>query len=66
MNDNTRARIEGGLDILRREARYGKPRSWKRHNALMRRARDHILLCGGVWEDYADELSRNFAELMRL
>lgn len=58
--------IQGGLDILRREARYTRRRSWKRHNALMRAARDHVLACGGDWESLRGALSREFAELMRL
>ena len=65
--NNMQARIEDGLEILRREARYGKPRNWKRHAELMRRARDHVLHCGGDWErQYQGRTSREFAELMRL
>lgn len=61
-------RIEGGLDILRREARgaRGRDRSWRTHNALMRRAQQHIEACGGFWPEYESRLSREFAELMRL
>ena len=61
-------RIEGGLEILRREARGSKGcwRSWKTHNQLMRRAREHIEACGVDWLDYASQLSKEFAELMRL
>lgn len=61
-------RIEGGLDILRREARgsKGKHRNWKTHNTLMRRAKEHIEACGGDWFEYESALSREFAALMRL
>ncbi len=60
--------IQAGLDILRREARYarGRRRSWKFHNALMRRAEAHIEAAGGCWEDYASSLSREFAALLKL
>ncbi len=62
------SKIENGLDILRREAKgaRGKRRSWKTHNALMRRAEAHIEAAGGCWEDYASSLSREFAALLRL
>lgn len=58
--------IQGGLDILRREARYTRRRSWKRHNALMRAAQAHVLACGGDWESMCGALSREFADLLRL
>ncbi len=60
--------IENGLDVLRREAKgaRGKRRSWKTHNALMRRAEAHIEAAGGIWEDYRPTLSREFAELLKL
>ena len=61
-------RIQGGLDILRREAKgcSGKRRNWKTHNELMRQAEQHITACDGDWERYASSLKREFAELMRL
>lgn len=61
-------RIEGGLDVLRREARSSKGcwRCWKTHAQLMSRAREHIAACGGDWFEYEAQLSREFAELMRL
>lgn len=61
-------RIEGGLDVLRREARgaRGRNRSWRRHNEIMRRAQHHIEACGGSWSEYESRLKREFAELMRL
>ena len=60
--------IEGGLDVLRREARSskGRWRCWKTHNQLMRRAREHIEACGGDWVEYEPQLSREFAALMKL
>ena len=61
-------RIEGGLDILRREARgaRGRDRSWRHHNSIIRRARDHVEACGGNWQEYEPEFKREIAELMRL
>lgn len=61
-------RIEGGLDILRREARgsKGKHRNWKTHNILMRRAQQHIEACGGEWLEYQSQLSKEFADLMKI
>ena len=61
-------RIEGGLDVLRREARgaFGRYRNWKRHNELMRRAHQHVEACGGSWPEYESRLKREFAELMKL
>lgn len=61
-------RIQGGFDILRREAKgcRGKLRSWKAHNNLMRRAQLHVELCGGDWEKYASSIKRELAELMHL
>ena len=61
-------RIQGGLDILRREARgaTGRERSWKHHNSIMRRAQQHIEFCGESWRDYEPGFKREIAELMRL
>lgn len=61
-------RIEGGLDVLRREARgvRGRDRSWAVHNSIMRRAQQHVEACGGSWPEYESRLKREFAELMRL
>lgn len=61
-------RIQGGLDIVRREAKgaRGKRRSWKTHAKLMRMAAQHVEACGVPWEAYADEICRELAELMRL
>lgn len=60
--------LENGLNILRAEARgaRGKDRNWKHHNSLMRRAQRHVEFCGGYWGDYAGQLSREFAQLMRI
>lgn len=62
------ARIEDGLNVLRREARgaRGKRRDWPLHNELLRRARAHVEACGGCWAEYGPRLSREFAELLRL
>lgn len=61
-------RIQGGFDILRREAKgcRGKKKSWKMHNDLMRRAQLHVEFCGGDWERYASSFKRELAELMNL
>lgn len=61
-------RIEGGLDILRREARgaRGRDRSWRHHNSIIRRARDHVEACGGNWSEYEPSFKREIAELMNL
>lgn len=61
-------RIQGGLDIVRREAKgaRGKRRSWKTHAKLMRMAAQHIEACGVPWEAYESEFSRELAGLMRL
>lgn len=60
--------IQGGLDILRREARglRRRDRDWKQHNLLMRRAQQHIEACGGDWSEYEGRLRIEFAELMKL
>ena len=61
-------RIQGGFDILRREARgcRGKRRNWQTHNELMRQAEQHVTACGGDWERYASSFKRELAELMKL
>lgn len=61
-------RIQGGLDVIRREAKgaRGKDRSWKKHNRLMRAAQAHIESCGVPWEAYESEVSRELAELLKL
>lgn len=61
-------RIEGGLDILRREARgaRGRDRNWRHHNSIMRRAQQHVEACGGSWLEYESRFKREIAELMRL
>lgn len=61
-------RIQGGLDMVRREAKgaRGKRRSWKTHAELLRKAAQHVEYCGVPWEAYADAISRELAELMRL
>ena len=61
-------RIQGGLDIVRREAKgaRGKRRSWKTHAKLMHMAAVHIESCGVPWEAYESEFSRELAELMKL
>ena len=61
-------RIQDGLAILRREAAgcRGKRRNWRTHDELMRKAAQHVELCGGCWEDYASSFKRELQELMRL
>lgn len=61
-------RIEGGLDVLRAEARgaRGRDRSWRHHNSIMRRAQDHVEACGGNWQEYESRFKREIAELMKL
>lgn len=62
------ARIQGGLDVVRREAKgaRGKRRSWKTHARLMQMAARHVEACGEPWEVYEPMISRELAELMRL
>lgn len=60
------ARIQGGLDILRREARGTRERSWRRHNEIMRKAAEHVRACGGKWFLIEPEFSREIADLMKL
>ena len=62
------ARIQGGLDVVRHEAKNvrGKRRSWKTHAKLMRMAAQHIEACGAPWEAYESEVSRELAELLKL
>ena len=61
-------RIQGGLDVVRREAKgaRGKRRSWKTHAKLMRMAAAHIESCGVPWEANESEFSRELAALMKL
>ena len=61
-------RIQGGLDVIRREAKgaRGKDRSWKKHNRLMRAAQAHIEACGADFGEYKGQLSVEFAELLKL
>ncbi len=58
--------IQGGLDILRREARGTRDRNWRRHNEIMRRAADHVRACGAEWFDIEPEFSREIADLLGL
>lgn len=62
------ARIQGGLDVVRREAKgaRGKRRSWKTHDRLMQMAARHVEACGVPWEAYESAFSRELAKLMRL
>ena len=61
-------RIQGGLDVVRREAKgaRGKRRSWKTHARLMRMAAQHVEDCGVPWESYESAVSRELAELLKL
>lgn len=61
-------RIQGGLDVVRREAEgaRGKRRSWKTHARLMRMAAQHVEACGVPWEAYESEFSRELAKLLKL
>lgn len=61
-------RIQGGIDVLRREAKgaLGKDRSWKTHNHLMRAAKALIEMCGADFGEYKGRLSVEFAELLKL
>ena len=61
-------RIQGGLDVVRREAKgaRGKRRSWKTHAKLMRMAAQHVAACGVPWEAYESAFSIELAELMKL
>ena len=59
-------RIQGGLDILRREARYCVERSWRKYQEIMRQAEEHVTACGGSWETVQTEFSQEITELLEL
>lgn len=59
-------RIQGGLDILKREARGSRCRSWTRYNDIMRRAEDHVWACGGDWFKVKEQFSREILDLMNM
>lgn len=63
---NNEALIQNGLDILRREARGTRDRTWRHHNEIMRRAAEHVRACGAEWFEIEPEFSREIAELLRL
>lgn len=62
--------LQGGLDIIRREATAARGLCWfsknRQYAQLKRAAERHIEACGACWEDYADAISRELADLMRL
>lgn len=58
-------RIQGGLDILYREAKYSKKRTWKNYEKLKARARDHVEACGGKWAEYQQAVCCEIAERLR-
>lgn len=58
--------LQPGLDILRREARCGKRRSWRKYADLMRRAEEHVLACGGNWSEIRPVFAREIANILRL
>lgn len=59
-------RIKDGLDILRREARSGRKRSWPRYHEIMRRAEAHVLACGGNWFEMQERFAKEITDLLRL
>lgn len=59
-------RIQDGLNILRREARSGRKRSWPRYHEIMRRAEAHVFACGGDWFEMKDKFAREITDLLRL
>ena len=65
---DTQERIQGGLDVVRREAKgaRGKRRAGKTHARLMRMAAQHVEDCGVPWESYESAISRELAELLKL
>lgn len=62
--------LQGGLDILRREAKGARGLCWisknRRYAQLKRAAQAHVEACGVPWEAYADAICRELAELMKL
>ena len=60
-------RIQGGLDILFREAQYARKRdrTWKTYEDLKWRAREHIEACGGDWEVYRDRVCAELADRLK-
>ena len=58
-------RIQGGLDIIYREAQYSKKRTWKNYERLKARAREHVEACGGEWPEYQQTVCYEITERLR-